>query len=60
MQVTWCVRVPNKKLERKKKRLSTSLSTIVVAINNFTHVAKDIELKKIEMTKIHHISNVIK
>jgi hypothetical protein len=44
-------RKPNKKLERKKMRLSIGLSTIVDAINNFTHVVKDIELKKMEMTK---------
>jgi hypothetical protein len=31
--------------------LSTSSSTIAHAINNFTHVMKEIELKKIEMTK---------
>jgi hypothetical protein len=42
---------PNKKLERKKRPLSTSSSTIAHAINNFTHVMKEIELKKIEMTK---------
>jgi hypothetical protein len=37
---------PNKKLERKRRRLSTSSSTIAHAINNFTHVVKEIELKK--------------
>jgi hypothetical protein len=42
---------PNKKLERKKKRLSIGSSTIADAINNFTHLMKEIELKKMEMTK---------
>jgi len=37
---------PNKKLERKRKWLSIVSSTIADAINNFTHVMKDIELKK--------------
>jgi hypothetical protein len=42
---------PNKRLKRKKRWLSTSSSTIVDAINNFTHMVKEIELKKMEMTK---------
>jgi hypothetical protein len=40
---------PNKKLERKKRWFSTCSSTIAHAINNFTHVVKEIELKKMEM-----------
>jgi hypothetical protein len=37
---------PNKKLKRKKKRLWISSSTIANAINNFTHVVKEIEFFK--------------
>jgi hypothetical protein len=42
---------PNKKLKRKKRWLSIGSSTIVDAINNFTHVVKDIWKKKMEMKK---------
>jgi hypothetical protein len=42
---------PNKKLNSKKRWLFTSSSTIVNAINNFTHVMKEIELKRMEMIK---------
>jgi hypothetical protein len=41
----------NKKLKRKKRRLFTSSSTITYAINKFTHVVKEIEFLKMEMTK---------
>jgi hypothetical protein len=41
----------NKKLKRKKRWLSISSYIITNAINNFTHLVKEIELKKMEMTK---------
>ncbi len=34
-------------------------STIANAINNFTHVVKEIEFLKNGNEKIHHISNVV-
>jgi hypothetical protein len=41
----------NKKLKRKKRRLSPSSFAIANAISNITHVVKEIKLKKIKMTK---------
>jgi hypothetical protein len=41
---------PNKKLKRKKRRLSPCSFAIANAINNFTHVVKKIEFLKMEMT----------
>ncbi len=41
----------NKKLKWKKRRLFTSSSVITYAINKFTHVVKEIEFLKMEMTK---------
>jgi len=37
---------PNKKLKKKKMQLSIGSFLIVDTINNFTHVVKEIELKK--------------
>jgi hypothetical protein len=44
-------RKPNTKLKRKNRQLLINSSTISNAINNFTHVVKEIELKKMEMKK---------
>ncbi len=40
---------PNKKLKKKKRRLFTCSIAIANAINNFTHVVKEIEFLKMEM-----------
>ncbi len=50
---------PNKKLEKKKRRLSTCSFAIADAINNFTHLMRRLNLKNGD-DKIHHISNVAK
>ncbi len=42
---------PNKKLKRKKRWLSIGSFAIAYAINNFTHVVKEIKILKMEMTK---------
>jgi hypothetical protein len=42
---------PNKKLEKKKRQLSTCSFVFANAINNFTHVMKEIEFLKMEMIK---------
>jgi argininosuccinate lyase len=44
-------RKPNKNFKRKKKQLFTSSFAITNAINKFTHVVKEIEFLKMEMTK---------
>jgi hypothetical protein len=44
-------RKPNKKLKRKKRQLFIGSFVIADIINNFTHVVKEIEFKKWEMTK---------
>jgi hypothetical protein len=42
---------PNKKLEKKKKRLFIGSFVLANAIINFIRVLKEIEMKKVEMIK---------